>query len=384
MLKADTMDRLVCAKFLYQAGIEVLDRGDPFAAGLAILSFQDAAELVLRAVAAHEQAKVTETTQFATLIEAIDAASAHRVPNRSELFQINRMRVTFKHSALLPRVEDVRKSRSDLEAFFGAITPLFFGVRFEDVSMVGLIRHVRAANWLRKAEEQLTKVELAEAVLSAAKGLAVFLKSREAQRRGFNLASNLSSSEPRSTRGEPGIPRGIHELAHNVEEQFEKVWERLDLLSSGINAVDYDRFLDLSPEVRISAGGTFLPLCTRSTDELGYEDALFCVNFAIQTVLKTQGQYQAARHVYRERRHFRVTSSTSVIVRPLKDETDHEEIFLAEVGQVLVGAPPIYDQREAGYVAILQDNQYAYIRADAVSEVAQLTGVNEAEVMPGA
>jgi hypothetical protein len=44
---------LICSKYIFHKGIDILEKGGPFSSGLAVLHFQDSVEMVLRAIAEH-------------------------------------------------------------------------------------------------------------------------------------------------------------------------------------------------------------------------------------------------------------------------------------------------------------------------------------------
>lgn len=370
IVNADLLDRLVCAKFLFRTGIDALEREGPFSAGLGVLLFHDAVELGLRAVVAQLQAKATDQMPFSQLLDCIDETGAAKVPYRTELLKLNRMRVSFKHAAILPHSDDIRKIQHSLDAFFAALALRFFALDFDDVSLVGLVRHTRTANWLRAAEGHLSHSEYDLAVEASAKAFAVFMNSRMPQRRYLNLLSNLRATESRGAGSQDiNARKAMSKLAHDTEEEFQQIWDQLDLIATGVNLADYGRFRDLAPRVRLSQAQTFWILNHGRSGPIDYEDASFCVSFAISTILKAQQQYRKPGWTIGSKRIFRVNVDTQVILFPNRDESENETICVASTGTTLNAPTSDYDNKEAGYTAVLHDDQIVYVKTEALSEL---------------
>ncbi len=63
-ISKELIDRLVCAKYLFMRGIELLERSGTYADGLTVLHFQDAAEMCLRVIAEHLHCSIKENIAF--------------------------------------------------------------------------------------------------------------------------------------------------------------------------------------------------------------------------------------------------------------------------------------------------------------------------------
>src|SRR5690349_12858848 len=109
MVSQPILDRLVCAKYLFDHSTDVLFQAKPYSAGMAALNLQDAAEMVLRAIAEHLNVSVSDNSPFNKLIDDIDRKGVGTLSHRTALNQLNKARVGFKHVGLEPREPDVRK-----------------------------------------------------------------------------------------------------------------------------------------------------------------------------------------------------------------------------------------------------------------------------------
>jgi hypothetical protein len=140
-LNKQLLDRLICSKYVFHKGIDILERGGPFSSGLGVLHFQDAVEMVLRIIAEHLHCSLKENAAFNQIIDSIDSLGVHKITHRSALNQLNKARINFKHFGLEPKHEDVIKFRSDLEEFFPDVLKSFLDVDFHLISLANLLTY---------------------------------------------------------------------------------------------------------------------------------------------------------------------------------------------------------------------------------------------------
>ncbi len=364
-MRPEILDRLVCAKHLFLLRSESLDRGGPYAAGLAVLTFQDSVEMLLRTIAEHFHAPIKDQASFNQVLDDVETTCNHSLTHRSALIQLNRSRVNFKHLGLAPRDEDARKFRNDLEGFFPSVLKATVDLRFDELSMASLVRHRRTANWLRKAEQFLSAGEFESSIDASAVAFAVFQRSQRERSHGSSLESILRDAEPRG-RSSERIHPGVYRLAEAVEKKIDKFRDQLELVSRGIDYDQYRRFVDLTPSVSMVMAGLLHIESWRRRDVCSYENALFCSSFATKTLLKLQEAYQP-RDFFKApaTARFRVTQKGSIVVWP--DDQSGEVIREVELGEELVGGNEILDQ--PGYVAIVQDDECAYLPTDCVARI---------------
>ena len=139
----EIIDRLICAKYMFQHGNELLERGGPFSDGLTILLFQDSVEMCLRAIAEHHHCSIKDNIAFNQIIDEIDKTGKGVLTHRTALNQLNKARLNFKHFGLQTKHEDVVKFRRDLEAFFPAALSTFLDLSYDSISLIDLVEHYR-------------------------------------------------------------------------------------------------------------------------------------------------------------------------------------------------------------------------------------------------
>lgn len=360
------LQRLVCAKMLFRAGVDILEKGAPFASGRAVLSFQDSAELALRTVAEDLGARLPDKSTFEQIIDGIDKLGRGNVSHRLQLFQLNRVRVSFKHAGIEPTLEDAQKSRNDLESFLPNLMEAFLGVDFSKLSLASLVSNKRVSNWLVKAEASLEVGDFEESIEASAGAFELFMHShRCGYEKKFRFEDELDTGY-RNARNAPPINEGIFNFARKVEKDFNRLASEVFILKSGIDSHDYQRFKDLTPDMAITGDNTVRIVRQAHEDSNSYVDALFCVNFVTSNALKLQGDYRPDQ--FRQiplTRRFRVLVDTPIVASPKGDPA--EEIRLAKKDEEIIGHYPNRDRE--GYFAILQDGDSAFIAADAVEVV---------------
>ncbi len=356
MISEQLVDRLVCAKYIFESGVDALDRGDQYAAGIAVLAFQDAAEMVLRVVAEHLHAQVKENSAFNQILDEIEKVAPGKLTHRTALNQINKARVNFKHLALAPRDEDIVKFRRDLDRFFAVTTNAYLGLDFSSLSLSSLISHKRTRNWIKRAERAFEDERYKECIDFCSLGVHIFQKYKERSSEDIHRSPSFHFS---------GGSMELAQLARYIESEFQErlsdIQHQIDLIGAGISYADYQRFEDLAPSVYLTGDGK-PHFSSRSDQSASADSALFCVMFTRMLILRLQSQYRRPnRFVERGgKRRYVTNSPANVIVYPLKDSEDIEVIEELGVGVELTAfGDTRYDQ--PGYFAILYQGDCAYV-----------------------
>lgn len=357
VVNKEILDRVVCAKYMYETSTGVLQRGAPYAAGLAVSGFQDAVEIVLRAACEWVHAPVHEHSQFNTLMDKIEEAKGIRLTHRSALNQLNKARVNFKHSGLAPRDEDAWKFSRDLSGFFPQFLYDFLGLDFDSLSLTSLVKHKRTRNWLDRSDALLGAGDLYGSVRASAIALRVFMSVHGRQKK----IGGLSGITMHARLNGVGVERNFLQFAEELNNRLSEVMDELSLVGGGVQYDEYRRFMDLTPNVSLSIAGTLH--VDETTYAPAFEQALFCNSFAKKLVLKFQEHYRKSRRVAPGNRVV-VTKTSEVIVYPSKGSDIAEIIDEVSVGSEFTSFP---DYSRDGFVAIWFDEAVSYIQSDATS-----------------
>ena len=351
----ELLDRLICSKYLYYRGVDILTQRGSFSAGSAVLHFQDAAEMVLKVIAEYLNCSLKENAAFNQIIDTIDNIGHNKVSHRIALNQINKARINFKHYGLEPKYEDAYKFSCDLEGFFPAVLTSFLNIDFYSISLANLIGHIRTENFLNDAERLIGEDKYSESISASAVAFEIFRshykmepsKFRKNPFRRFKIAD-----------------QELERWARNVDEIIEDQQSQLDLILLGIKLADLRRFKKYTPIVHLTMVGTFqivhggFGLSVKPTKET----ALFCHRFVIDAILTMKANQLPSKYPIRDSKNrLRVIKKGPIIVWPCENP---EIIRYAQEGEILSSHTQKPDKPE--HYAILQDGDNAYISKEFV------------------
>lgn len=152
---------LVTCRFLFQTAKEHLSsRPIPWRAGVAISLLQDSVELMLRQIASKSGIRVTEKMGFAELLDKL--TQERPIPSHSQLHELNKARVTFKHYGILPAVEEGFRLGQYAESFLLWACDTYFNLDFRRISLASLVTNVELRSEIETAESCLQKASDAD------------------------------------------------------------------------------------------------------------------------------------------------------------------------------------------------------------------------------
>jgi hypothetical protein len=345
----EIIDRLICAKYMFQHGNELLERGGPFSDGLTVLLFQDSVEMCLRAIAEQHHCSMKDNIAFNQIMDEIDKIGIGLLTHRTALNQLNKARLNFKHFGLQTKHEDVVKFRKDLEAFFPSTLNTFLNLSYDSISLIDLIEHCRVRNHLRSAERFIESGKYRESIQSSA--VAFHL---------YRSYSSIFRERKHRKRLPREIERDVHEFLKYIEDSINQQQDQISLIMDGVNLGDYRRFLREIPIVHMSDAKTFeiVWFSDRHNDESSRDIAVFCLRFAIDSILLIQ-QYKlpTSFRIKLPERRFKVLHDCDIIVWP---SNEPEVIRQAKAGEILQGYYENFDKPD--YIAITQDDESAYVK----------------------
>ena len=357
-ISKELLDRLICSKYLYHKGIETLNSKGPFSSGVAVLHFQDSIEMALRVIAEFLHCSLKENESFQQIIEKIDKHGENKIPSRIALNQLNKARVNFKHFGLEPKFEDSTKFMYDIENFFPIALKTFLDIEFNSISLANLIRHQRTENHINKAKQLLDDGKFSESIAESAVALKIFRVhfNKEADRYRSDSFLHFKCNDDK-----------LDDWARNVDNAIEEIHSQLNLITLGINVADYRKFIRYTPQIQYSMAGTYhiVYYSFGKPVEPTKDIALFCHRFVIDAILIMLSNQLSLRYAMLKcERKYKTTQETPIIVWPC----DNPEIIkLANKGEIISATRESLDK--PGYIAIIQDEDVAYIEKVAVVEL---------------
>lgn len=362
LIKEDLLKRLVYAKYIFFQGCEAIERKLSIADGMAVLNFQDAIEMILRTIAEDAHANIKEKMSFDQIIQEIDAASAKKIPYKSSLIQMNKARVNFKHFGLIPARDDVEKCRRDVESFFKESIKLFFDVDFYQVSLADMVEKRRVKNYLKRAEKELDAGNYEQCIYATAIAFQLIFLMPLKYKSSLDRIDSLRI-DYKVGRELGNLPKIIKAISANIERHEQEI----NILIYGINLAEYKRFQFITPHINVFTGGSF-EIIKRSDDFNTLENALFCLRFVIDSALLVeQNRIPDKMEMLHEGKlpRYKVVRQSPILTGKIRQDPEH--IRDAEIDEILTGY--FKSHNIGGYVAILQDDEIAYIEENAVEEL---------------
>lgn len=304
------LSRLAFIRYLYGVAVEQSRRPSPRSA-VSVLTFHDTVELFLHLAAQHLDVVKRDRTflgYWDAISPALTSRGSNSLPHRASMAALNEMRVRLKHHGV-PSL-DAESFRINTTNFLRDATPLVFGVQFEEVSLADLIRNEQARADVRAAEVHYGKGENEEAVARLAVALHRVFDDfaggrgwgrpqrmwgiRRVRQRDIEWMASRTHWKSGGFTSESVLERAIEYFLRVTDELRVQV----EVLGAGINYHQYQRFIDVAPEVMRTMDGEYH---VTWTPQFGTPlkptvvDVEFCHTFVIEAALALQGS-EPPRH----------------------------------------------------------------------------------------
>jgi hypothetical protein len=304
-------------------GHEVFRNSNQVSDGLSVSLYQDAVEMLLRAVAAHVDASIESKTSFDGIFEKIKLAEKNQekkeVPMKISITDLNKSRVNFKHYGLLPTHEDAKKFNRNIELFFQRVVEEFIGISYETISLSDIVSHDRIRNFIKIAEKNIADEKFLQSINNSAKALHLILLRIKPE---FSIFRCTFPTDIESKK--------MRDYLSDRERVMKNHDDQLNFLRFGISLEDYSYFMKFAPAIQYT-----------------YPDNAFRV---------------VNRVVNLQRREFSVINEDAeLIVYP---DNIKELIKKYEIGEIIVGDDERFDKED--YYSIIHQNDRAYILKNAV------------------
>lgn len=366
MIPDEILKRVTYAKMILWQGFDMLKSPLPISEGLAVAYFQDAVEMLLRAIAEYVNASLKEQANFDSIIQKIEEAPGNRaqlkIPFRIALSQLNKSRVNFKHFGLLPESDDVKKFSKDIELFFYKVIQDFFKLNFEEISIVDIINHYRIKNHLKKSEKSLFEKNFKDSLLNSAKAFCLLLDLIE-KNEGYSKIGNSINFHDIGDRRK-------YEALYKIGNQTDKHQKYFSLLKYGINLSDYVFFVKNTPGIKMFAAGNFYIAEKHISKDDIQSITRACFRFVLNSAIQVQQSpiTKVENALINADRKFLVVNNDEILAYPiLNNSLEKEVIRTASINEVLLGN--LRHRDKSGYIAIIQDGDIAYIREESVRPI---------------
>lgn len=289
--------RLSLIKYLYQQGVEQSKKPESIA-GFSILSFQDSIEMFLRLLVEYKGRKESANfmAHWSDYPDLILVESIRR---------LNNLRVNFKHKGLMPSKDDIEACKVYTKDFLYQSSEHFFGIEFNNVSLIDLISYDSIKESLKMSESCLLKNELTESLVNSAIAFKKLIDIFDSTKRSESFEQLLPIDKKVDlTEGMSGyfgnhrdntlrndlerLNKNIKIVGSNVLKELDNLKYQFKLVSLGIDYVKYSKFILLTPDIyRQSTTGKYVAYDRERNYMVKVDEyqCQFCIDFVIESTL---------------------------------------------------------------------------------------------------
>ena len=357
-LNKDVLDKLVFAKYLFNKSEGYMSSNMPFGASTSILHLHDAVEIVLRCVGEIYSVQLNSFVSFNELINLIVKTTNKDIPQRITLNRLNTLRTSLKHQVIHPKDDEVHGILIGIREFMSFAFSELLNTDITKISLATLINHIRTEIYINKAEYYLENKDYGNAVTNYAIAFKryssyFFRNIKHYDRHQVSLRDTHFSSDSRHD-------GGIREWSKNVGEAFENLNTIINIIGSGINYVEFMKFMELTPYVAFSPIGK-PHIAGRYHGEIAIEDAIFCRDFVFDSILRLREQprFETWHQKKRVQRIFKVIRGTAI-----KEDCHDEAEPIVEIPKDTELEASFPNNDRNGYICIYLDNEEAYVKSE--------------------
>lgn len=302
MVDQSVMQRLAFIKYMVTLALEQSHQAEPLSA-ISILMFHDSVELFLRLAAEHANVDGKDKSDFMQYFGDYQKKMGQPLYRRGSMEELNNARISLKHFGNLPAHLAIEKHRVNVRDFFEKNTKLVFGINFDDISMLSLVKSERVRVELEEAQPL---IDTHNHPLALAKIAIAFEKLIEEHQepQGYDAGYFVSTSQipnfqsilkyiPTDNNLERYDPKtssfAVNGFFNQLEKMLRSMEDTIKMLGLGLDYRAYTRFRKLVPTVVHVPGGRYVTESSSSQKPVSSEECWFCYNFVINTAILLQG-----------------------------------------------------------------------------------------------
>lgn len=276
--------RLLFSKQIYEHGYIHSNQKGALNKMIAIHSYHNSIEILLRNILLKYEIRPEKqlNIEFEVMINEIDSFDLFktqnlRIPNRQELRNLNQLRNWVQHHAIEPESSTMDYWTIFSKKFLIEAFANYFNEDFIKISSIDLITDVRLKSILEYSNKAIQNDNF---ILSANISKLAFVYSV------YCLNSILPSKKYDSFRHNHGIiysegGQFIIQAITTTNERINEVQIFMILQSSGIELLDYKKFVEMSPEVLLGRG---IPQFIEKN--ISREECEWLLNFVTDAIIK--------------------------------------------------------------------------------------------------
>jgi len=253
-------DRLILAKQIYFHGVQHSTEIGPLNKMIAIHNYHNSIEITLRNILLKYEIRTEKTLnlEFESMINEIDKhdlfkSQNQKIPNRQDLRDLNQIRNWIQHKAVEPESSTMDYWKIFTKQVLALLYKEYFDKDFDSISSVGFIDDIRLQKILSNAEAKLNQKDNTLCVNYSKLAFEYSVNSLNSflPTKNFNpFFDGLS----RSLTTRSGLEKPIENAINQTNMRINEVQYFSVVISSGIDLLDYKKFIDLSPDVLLDRG----------------------------------------------------------------------------------------------------------------------------------
>jgi hypothetical protein len=283
-LRVGEARRLAFIKYVFQIAAEHSARVEPNCA-VSLLQLHDGAELLLQLAAEHVDVRVDRNTPFLGFWPLLGSALGRDVPHHGAMKRLNEARVGLKHHGHLPSRVDVRDLVEAARAFVRDLTPMVFGLSWEEVSRADYIHSERARGFVKEAEEALARRDFDACRISCRKAY----ETLDTEYSPFQTDDELlRAHSPYEILAAFGTK--TESPLEWIMVELTRLRQAVGALAIGLDPRRVKHFLDTTPIVAHSANWKWHVVQVVTRPPATAAEAEFCLEFVLDAAMKIESQ----------------------------------------------------------------------------------------------
>jgi len=282
-----TRKKLILTKQLYQqAIIQSKSHHSDVNRLISVIEFDAAIESLLKSILWTLDSSKTPPDKFQELIQQcnnlLTKNSLSSLPDLSHIQWIHSIRNDAQHKAKLPSIDNVSDCRTYTRDFIEKVMNDVYGISFENISLIELIKHEKIRQYFINAESFVKKGESQKAVQEAATGLEwalIYVKT--------SLVGDTSHfTSAFITEDSFGKPKSDS----NLFRAFKKMQETVLFLSLGMNYREYIQLKQITGQISITLDGN--SHFHNMQEIITSEESDFVFSYSINTIIQIENFVQ--------------------------------------------------------------------------------------------
>jgi hypothetical protein len=233
--------------------------------------------------------------------------------------KVNKLRNLLKHNGIIPAKIEIEDACAIGQMFFTENTQLIFKVGFDEVSMMNLVVNDRIREFLLEGEQLLKEKNFEKTAVAIAKAyfhLLLLLDARNPIEEDYSVYETQGDllikdwefyakgveemfegqeevfTEEKTEDGYVRITEGMYAIASRYKNNFNRIFESLDILSYGVDYKAHRKYKSFMPIV-ISCRDDYtdyqVAMRMNSKERLVEDNIIFAIDFVLNFALKLQG-----------------------------------------------------------------------------------------------